>query len=113
VKLTWTLVALRAATEPTKEEAMQDIVEEWLCGLLCLCVLENDDRERACTAFILSAMMARSESSIRPQENVHLRLNAHTARMSPKISRMGCRIRRSNENALRLELVDFLPRSEF
>ena len=25
-KLTWTLVALRAATEPTKEEAMQDIV---------------------------------------------------------------------------------------
>ena len=26
-KLTWTLVALRAATEPTKEEAMQDIVE--------------------------------------------------------------------------------------
>jgi hypothetical protein len=79
-----------------------------------LCVLENDDCGRACTAFILSAMMARSESSIRPQENVHLRLNAHTARMSPKISRMGCRIiGRSNENALRLELVDFLPRSEF
>ena len=29
---TWTLDALRAATEPVKEEAMQAIVEFWLLG---------------------------------------------------------------------------------
>ena len=40
-ELTWTLVALRAATEPAKEEAMQAIVEEWMCWYeLCGCVRE-------------------------------------------------------------------------
>ena len=37
-KLTWTLVALRAATEPTKEEAMQDIVKVFVFLVKCVVV---------------------------------------------------------------------------
>ena len=38
--LTWTLDALRAATEPVKVEAMQAIVEFWMLVLRC-CVCGN------------------------------------------------------------------------
>jgi len=34
---TWTLDALRAATEPVKVEAMQAIVEFWMLVMRCVC----------------------------------------------------------------------------
>jgi hypothetical protein len=47
-----TLVALRAATEPVKEEAMQAIFKVLLCDVKCGCVCWNDVRGDVAALFI-------------------------------------------------------------
>lgn len=65
-KLTWTLVALRAATEPAKEEAMQAILKEWMCcERKWVCVLENDDRREPSSRFVIFIFCQKAESGWR------------------------------------------------
>ena len=69
-ELTWTLVALRAATEPAKEEAMQAILievggckESWVCvreWLLC----RGRERQKASQKNIECASVAKQRSFI-------------------------------------------------
>ena len=62
-KLTWTLVALRAATEPAKEEAMQAIVLDvfGVCESFG-CVLENEEVVGELAPFMPFQKSAKSRS---------------------------------------------------
>ena len=89
--LTWILVALRAATEPVKEEAMQAILEVWVIGVCSKNVCGNgvgtaigDDFTQNLTRFVSNrgGALVGKESRKAGSTRTHIHTTMHKRKSS-------------------------------